>query len=131
MRTAYVADSGMLAWTYDTRSAAERIRGKARGDRAVDLITGDDARYDESRAVFNAMVDRYPAVIAKCATPRDVASALELARRDGLAVAIRAGGHSVAGMSVNDGGMVIDVRPMKQITVDPVTRTVKAGAGVT
>jgi FAD/FMN-containing dehydrogenase len=101
------------------------------GDRVLDLITRDDARYDETRAVFNAMIDRYPAVIARCATPRDVADALALARRDGLAVAVRAGGHSVAGMSVNDGGMVIDVRPMKQITVDPTARTVKAGAGVT
>jgi FAD/FMN-containing dehydrogenase len=97
----------------------------------VELITRDDARYDESRAVFNAMIDRHPAAIAKCATPGDVASALELARRDGLAVAVRAGGHSVAGMSVNDDGMVIDVRPMKQITVDPATRTAKAAAGVT
>ena len=97
----------------------------------MDLITRDDSRYDETRAVFNAMIDRYPAVIAKCATPDDVASALELARRERLDVAVRAGGHSVAGMSVNEGGMVIDVRPMKQITVDPVSRTVKAGAGLT
>jgi FAD/FMN-containing dehydrogenase len=97
----------------------------------LDLITRDDGRYDESRAVFNAMIDRYPAVIAKCSTPGDVASALELARRDGLTVAVRAGGHSVAGLSVNDGGMVIDVRPMRQITVDPLKRTVTAGAGVT
>src|SRR5262245_28258701 len=101
------------------------------GGRTLDLITRDDARYDESRAVFNAMIDRYPAVIAKCATPDDVAGALELARRDGLPIAVRAGGHSVAGMSVNDDGIVIDVRPMKQITVDPVRQTVKAGAGVT
>jgi FAD/FMN-containing dehydrogenase len=97
----------------------------------VDLITREDARYEETRTVFNAMIDRHPAAIAKCAKPGDVASALELARRDGLAVAVRAGGHSVAGMSVNDDGIVIDVRPMKQITVDPVTRTAKAGAGVT
>jgi FAD/FMN-containing dehydrogenase len=97
----------------------------------VDLITRADARYDDARAVFNAMIDRYPAVIARCATPGDVASALEIARRERLAVAVRAGGHSVAGMSVNDGGIVIDVRPMKQIAVDPRTRTVSAGAGVT
>lgn len=97
----------------------------------MDLIARHDARYDETRAVFNGMIDRYPAVIAECATPGDVASALELARRDDLAVAVRAGGHSVGGMSVNDGGMVIDVRPMKQITVDPLTQTVTAGAGVT
>ena len=97
----------------------------------MDLITRTDARYDESRAVFNGMIDRYPAIIAQCATPGDVASALALAGRDELDVAVRAGGHSVAGMSVNDGGMVIDVRPMKQITVDPDGRRVTAGAGVT
>lgn len=77
------------------------------------------------------MIDRHPAVIARCATPADVATALELAGRESLAVAVRAGGHSVAGMSVNDGGMVIDVRPMKEITVDPDKRAVRAGAGVT
>lgn len=97
----------------------------------MDLIARDDARYDGTRAVFNAMIDRYPAVIARCATPGDVAGALDLARRDDLAIAVRAGGHSVAGASVNDDGIVIDVRPMKDITVDPVARTAKAGAGVT
>ncbi len=97
----------------------------------MDLITRGDARYDETRAVFNAMIDRYPAVIARCATAADVVGALELARRERLAVAVRAGGHSVAGMSVNDGGMVVDVRPMKQVIVDPAARTATAGAGMT
>lgn len=97
----------------------------------MDLITRADTGYDEARAVFNGMIDRYPAVIAQCGSPRDVASALALARREGLDVAVRAGGHSVAGMSVNDGGMVIDVRPMKDITVDPEGQTATAGAGVT
>jgi FAD/FMN-containing dehydrogenase len=97
----------------------------------VDLIRSDDPRYDDARAVFNAMIDRRPAVIAQCATPDDVVLALELARRDGCAVAVRAGGHSVAGMSVNDDRLVIDVRPMKAITVDPGTCRVKVGAGIT
>jgi FAD/FMN-containing dehydrogenase len=97
----------------------------------LELIGSHDARYDEARAVFNAMIDRRPAVIAKCATPADVAAALELADREDYAIAVRAGGHSVAGMSVNDGGMVIDVRPMKTVTIDPENRTAKVGAGVT
>lgn len=97
----------------------------------MDLIRRTDSSYDDTRAVFNAMIDRYPEVIARCATPGDVASALELARRERLPVAVRAGGHSVAGMSVNDGGIVIDVRPMRQIDADPRARTVTAGAGVT
>jgi FAD/FMN-containing dehydrogenase len=77
------------------------------------------------------MIDKRPAVIAACATPDDVVDALERARRDGLAIAVRAGGHSVAGYSTNDGGLVIDVRPMKDIEIDPTRRVARVGAGVT
>ena len=78
----------------------------------MDLIRPDDPRYDEARDVFNAMIDKRPAVIAQCTSPADVIDALALAGREGYEVAVRAGGHSVAGMSVNDGGIVIDVRSM-------------------
>jgi FAD/FMN-containing dehydrogenase len=91
----------------------------------MDVIRPGDARYDEARAVFNAGIDRRPAVIARCATPGDVAEALRTARDGGWEVAVRAGGHSVAGFSVNDGGLVIDVR------VDAAHATVTVGAGVT
>ncbi|AXJ08792.1 FAD-binding oxidoreductase [Arthrobacter sp. PM3] len=87
--------------------------------------------YDETRKVFNTMIDRHPAVIARCAGPADVAEALAYARSHGLDVAVRAGGHSVAGMSTNEGGLVVDVRPMKSITVDPDGQTATVGAGVT
>ena len=97
----------------------------------MDLIRTDDPRYDEARTVFNAMIDKRPAVIAQCATPGDVRDALALAATEGYDVAVRAGGHSVAGVSVNDGGIVVDVRPMKQIEVDPSARQVRVGAGVT
>src|SRR3954462_2587791 len=97
----------------------------------MDLITRDDPRYDEARTLFNATIDRRPAVIAQCATAGDVRDALELARTSGYDVAVRAGGHSVSGLSTNDGGIVIDVRPMKQISVDPAARTARVGAGVT
>ncbi|MDN4645324.1 FAD-binding oxidoreductase [Arthrobacter sp. PsM3] len=94
-------------------------------------ITPVDPGYDESRTLFNAMIDRRPAVIAPCSTPAEVAGALRHAKDNHLAVAIRAGGHSVAGMSMNDGGLVVDVRPMKSARVDPEARTVTAGAGLT
>ena len=97
----------------------------------MDVIRPGEARYDEARAVFNAGINRRPAVIARCATAADVAEALRMARDGGLAVAVRAGGHSVAGFSVNDGGLVVDVRPMKDVRVDPDERTVTVGAGLT
>lgn len=91
---------------------------------------GDD-EYDERRALFNAMIDKRPRLIAGCETPTDVRAALDLAHAERLPVAVRAGGHSVAGMSTNDGGLVVDVRPMKSIEVDPTARRVRVGAGVT
>ena len=84
----------------------------------MDLIKPDDVRYDEARTIFNSMIDKRPAVIAQCATPADVRDALQLATSQGHDVAVRAGGHSVAGVCLNDGGLVIDVRPMKDIQVD-------------
>jgi FAD/FMN-containing dehydrogenase len=97
----------------------------------MDLIKPDDPRYDEARTIFNAMIDKRPAVIASCASADDVAQALQLAKDSSYPVAVRAGGHSVAGMCLNDDGLVIDVRPMKQVEVDPAARQVRVGAGVT
>jgi FAD/FMN-containing dehydrogenase len=97
----------------------------------VELIEVGDPRYDETRAVFNAMIAKRPAVIAACATPGDVADALVHARERGYDVAVRAGGHSVAGASLNDGGLVVDVRPMKAIAVDAAARRARVGAGIT
>jgi len=97
----------------------------------MDLIKPDDARFDEARTVFNSMIDKRPAVIAQCAKPTDVSDALQLAMSEGYDVAVRAGGHSVAGVCLNDGGIVIDVRPMKGIHVDADALQVRVGAGVT
>ncbi len=88
-------------------------------------------QYDELRALFNIAIDKRPGVIARCAGPEDVVEALDLSRSRGLEVAVRAGGHSVSGLSSTNGGLMIDVRPMKQLSIDPVRRTARVGAGVT
>jgi FAD/FMN-containing dehydrogenase len=96
-----------------------------------DTILPDDGGYDEARTLFNAMIDKRPAVIARCKTVADVQKAVVFARDAGIELAVRAGGHSVAGMSLVDGGLVIDVRELKDISVDPEAQTVRAGAGLT
>ena len=97
----------------------------------MELIARDDPRYDEERTVFNALIDKRPQVIAKCASVDDVREALALGHQQGLPIAVRAGGHSVAGFSLNDDGIVIDVRPMNAVEVDPARRTVRVGSGAT
>ena len=99
-------------------------------DFAGALILPGDPRYDASRSVFNAMIDRRPALIARCATSMDVAVAVRFARATGLAIAVRGGGHSVVGYGVCDGGVVVDLGGLKSIQVDPVGKTARAGGGV-
>lgn len=94
--------------------------------------TGPEAvEYDERRALFNAMIDKKPRVIAACQGPEDVREALGRAAHDRLPVAVRSGGHSVAGQSSNDDGLVVDVRPMKAIDIDPSARRARVGGGCT
>jgi FAD binding domain/Berberine and berberine like len=86
--------------------------------------------YDEHRRVWNGSIDRAPALIARCAGAADVIAAVRFARQFGLAVAVRGGGHSFPGLSVCDGGLVVDLSPMRGIRVDPETGTARAQAGV-
>ncbi len=111
-----------------TVSALESARTKLPGfgDR---LIGPDDARYDETRAMFNAMIDKRPALIALCETPEDVAAAIRFARDHDLPLAIRGGGHNGGGLGCVNDGLVIDLSPMKAVMVDPATKTVRVGAG--
>ena len=81
------------------------------------LVAGDEG-FDESRRVWNAMVDRRPALIARCREPRDVVVAVAAARREGLEVGVRCGGHSVVGLAVPEGGLMIDLTPMGSVRVD-------------
>jgi FAD/FMN-containing dehydrogenase len=94
-----------------------------------ELIGPDDAGYDGHREVWNAMVDRRPALIARCATSDDVVRAIHHARDAGLEVAVKCGGHSVLGLSVPDGGLMIDLTPMGDVRVDPESRRATVGGG--
>jgi FAD/FMN-containing dehydrogenase len=105
----------------------EDLRAVLRGE----VITPDDDGYDDARQVWNGLIDRFPAVIARCSGTADVAAAVDLARRHRPEVSIRGGGHQVAGSAVCDDGLVIDLSEMKGVHVDPVARTVRAQAGVT
>lgn len=88
-----------------------------------------DEGYDADRRVWNATIDRHPALIARCTCVDDVVAAIAFARTQGLGVSVRSAGHHVAGSAVLDGGLVIDVSAMNTVTVDPATRTVRAEGG--
>ena len=95
------------------------------------LLRPADAGYEEARKVHNGLVDKRPALIARCRGVADVVDAVNLTRKLGLEVAVRGGGHNVAGRATIDGGLVIDLSLMKGIEVDPKGRTVRAQGGVT
>jgi FAD/FMN-containing dehydrogenase len=95
------------------------------------LIRPGDDDYDDARAVYNAMIDRRPALIARPANTDDVARAIAFGREQALPIAIRGGGHNGAGLGTVDDGLVIDLSGLKAIEVDPVARTVRVGGGCT
>lgn len=107
-------------------AALDELREGFRGG----VIEPGSAEYDDSRAIFNGMFDRKPATILRPAGTADVIRAIGLARVQGLPLAVRGGGHSVAGFSMCDGGIVIDTRGLKGIRVDPKKKTARAQAGV-
>ena len=93
------------------------------------VITPEDAEYDEARKVWNGDIDRRPAAIAMCRNVADVQAALGFARKEGLPIAVRSGGHSFPGHSVADGALVIDLRQINQVSLDPAAQRVTVGGG--
>src|SRR5438309_8057627 len=105
------------------RELREALRGE--------LVLPEDAAYDEARSVWNGMIDRRPALIARCSGTDDVIEAIRFARSEGLEVAVRGVGHNVAGNATCDGGLVIDLSPMKGVRVDTEATSVRAQGGLT
>ncbi|MET7475238.1 FAD-binding oxidoreductase [Streptomyces sp. NPDC005648] len=94
-----------------------------------ELIGPEDSGYEQARAVYNAMIDRRPALIARCADPDAVARAIGFARAHDLPLAVRGGGHHGAGMGTVDGGVVVDLSPLKEVQIHPADRSVRVGGG--
>ncbi len=108
-------------------SVVAGLRAQMRGE----LIQPGDESYDEARKVWNGMIDKKPALIARCASVADVVASVNFARENRILLAVRGGGHNVAGTAVADGGLVVDLSPMKGVRVDPEQHTVRAEGGVT
>ena len=110
-----------------SEEALQAFKASQRGE----VLQPGDAGYDVARRVHNAMIDKHPALIARCIGVADVIAAVNFARANNLLVAVRGGGHNVAGNAVCDEGIVIDLSGMRSIRVDPARRTVRAEPGVT
>jgi FAD/FMN-containing dehydrogenase len=109
------------------KTSLEDLRSSFSGE----IIIPGHSSYNEARKIFNAMIDKRPGVIAQCANVEDVMRAVSFGRESGLEIAVRGGGHSVAGKGLTDGGLMIDMRQMNGVAVDTATRTVTVGGGAT
>jgi FAD/FMN-containing dehydrogenase len=96
-----------------------------------EILEREDAAYEDARSIFNSMISKRPTLIAQCESAEDVAAALAFARDTELEVSIRSGGHSVTGASLTEGGLVIDMRRMNSVDVDPAARTATVQGGAT
>ncbi|MFJ6667288.1 FAD-binding oxidoreductase [Streptomyces sp. NPDC091383] len=116
-----------MAFRCTARSALAALRE----DLAGEVLAPEDPGYDAARAVFDGRSDRRPAVIARCAGAADVVRAVRFARELDLPVAVRGGGHGLAGTALGDGALVVDLRRMRGVAVDPVSRAVRVEGGAT
>ncbi len=117
-------DRGMAAVD---AAAIDALKSQLQGK----LLQPGDGGYDEARTIWNDMIDRRPAIIASCANAADVQRAVSFAAAHGLLLAVRGGGHNIAGNAVCDGGLMIDLSPMKAVKVDPKSQRASAEGGVT
>jgi FAD/FMN-containing dehydrogenase len=108
-------------------SSIDRFKATLRGS----LVLPSDPDYDEARRVYNAMIDKHPRLIARCADVADVIAAVNFARENNLTLAVRGGGHNVAGLGTCNDGLVIDLSHLKGIRVDPAARTARVEGGCT
>ncbi len=106
--------------------AVQAFRSRLRGE----LLRPSDTAYDAARAIWNGMIDRKPALIARCTGAADVIEAVNFARDNQVLLAVRGGGHNIAGHALCDGGLVIDLSGLRGIHVDPKTRTARAQPGI-
>jgi FAD/FMN-containing dehydrogenase len=113
--------SQVETWLPDLERLASRSRGLV-------LTRGDDG-YDDSRRIFNAMIDRYPALSIRCREVSDVVEGVNFARSHDLPLSVKGGGHSVAGNAICDGGVTLDLSAMTSIVIDAQERTAEAQPG--
>jgi FAD/FMN-containing dehydrogenase len=111
----------------DDDTAIEQLENSVRGN----LISPDDPEFDDARAIYNAMIDKQPQLIARCENVADVLAAVEFGREHGLETAVRSGGHNGAGLATVDDGLVIDLSEMTGIRVDPEAQTAHVEPGCT
>jgi hypothetical protein len=114
-----------------TTNSSQAVRRELGASFQGELIDSDDIRYDQARALYNAMIDRRPALIARCANAGDVAKAIGFARGHELPLAVRGGGHNGGGLGSVDDGVVVDLSLLRSVSVDPDTRSVRVGGGCT
>ena len=107
--------------------SADALRGVVRGE----LIFSGDPGFDKARSLWNAIHDRRPGLILRCAGANDVVAAINFARTQNISIAVRSGGHNVAGTGSCDGGLMLDLSNMKTITVDAQHRLARAEPGLT
>ena len=111
-------------------SLDDRLEAQLRGAVSGEVLVAGDDGYDAGRAVYFTAVDRRPDVIVRPGSAADVASVVDIARESGCGLAVRSGGHSFAVHGVRDGGIVLDMRSLRNLDSDPGRRVARAGAGL-